>query len=348
MTASSPKTDSPLDAGARPWLSLLIPVYNVAEWLPACMDSIAAQDCDGVEVLFLDDCATDDSRTLAEDWVLAQPQINAKVLRHERNQGISVSRNDLLEASRGEYVWFIDSDDALRPGSIKSLRQVIEQHPVDLVLCDFAYLRARPRLKHRLRGEHHVRTYAGDSRQPSSDTASLLSNLLVLGYLHSWSKIARRTLWGDDLRFPVGRAFEDMATSPDVAARARSFVHVPEVWVDYRQRAGSILASASLQKTDDMMHALHRLPQRLQRVCDGHADVRFAASHFAARSFIGAARFASRKGDTARVARYREEFLAALCLAPEALMAQYLRKGWWWRALRLRHWLKRSAHTTGA
>ena len=330
-------------AAPAPWLSLLVPVYNVADWLPACLDSIASQSLAGVELLFLDDCATDTSPALVEDWIQRHPTLNARLLRHERNQGLSAARNHLLDAAGGEYVWFLDSDDVLTAGAIASLRQTLERQPVDLVVCDFAYLREHPRLKHRLRGEHHVRSFAGPSSAPSSDTAALLDGLLRLGYLHSWSKIARRALWGDDLRFPVGHTFEDMATTPDLAVRARSHVHVPEVWIGYRQRAGSILSTASLHKTDDMMRALQGLPQRLRPFSNSEAGVRFAASHFAARSFIGAARFASRKGDPERLQRYREAFLAALCLPMEDLMAQYLRRGWWWRALRLRHWLARSA-----
>lgn len=332
-----------MSATPAPWLSLLVPVYNVAEWLPACLDSIACQDLNGVELLLMDDCATDASPALVQDWLLRHPELNARLLRHERNQGLSASRNHLLEAARGEYVWFIDSDDVLMPGAVDSLRRALDRQPVDLVLCDFAYLRERPKLKHRLRGEQHVRTFAGTSLSGAFDTQSLLTGLLELGYLHSWSKIARRSLWSDDLRFPVGRTFEDMATTPDLAARARSYSHVPEVWVGYRQRAGSILATASLNKTDDMLQALHDLPQRLRPYSESSTPVRFAASHFAARSFIGAVRFASRKGDTARMVRYRQAFLAALCMPVDDLMAQYLRRGWWWRALRLRYWLARSA-----
>lgn len=331
-----------MSATPAPWLSLLVPVYNVADWLPACLESIASQSLAGVELLFLDDCATDASPALVEDWIQRHPTLNARLLRHERNQGLSAARNHLLDAACGEYVWFLDSDDVLTADAVASLKQTLDRHPVDLVVCDFAYLREQPRLKHRLRGEQHVRTFAGSSGSPSTNTAALLEGLLRLGYLHSWSKIARRARWGDDLRFPVGHTFEDMATTPDLAARARSYLHVPKVWIGYRQRAGSILATASLHKTDDMMRALQGLPQRLRPFSDSDASVRFAASHFAARSFIGAARFANRHGDMARLHRYREAFLAALCLPVEDLMAQYLRRGWWWRALRLRHWLARS------
>lgn len=334
-----------MSAAPAPWLSLLVPVYNVAEWLPACLDSIGSQDLRGVELLLLDDCATDASPALAQDWLQRHPELDARLLRHERNQGLSAARNHLLEAARGDYVWFLDSDDVLTPGAIASLRRTLDRQPVDLVLCDFAYLRAQPKLKHRLRGEQHVRTFAGPSNAPLTDTPGLLTGLLELGYLHSWSKVARRSLWSDDLRFPVGRTFEDMASTPDLAMRARSHLHVPEVWIGYRQRAGSILAGASLNKTDDMMRALHDLPQRLHPYSESEAGVRFAASHFAARSFIGAVRFASRQSDAERMGHYRQAFLAALCMPLDDLMAQYLRRGWWWRALRLRHWLARSAAT---
>ena len=174
-----------------PWLSVLIPVYNVEAYLHACVDSILAQGIDGIEVLLLDDAATDGSPALMRVIAAQYPDV-VRLIAHTHNRGLAAARNTLIAQARGSYVWFLDSDDLLYPGAIAALERVIKMHAPDLVLCDFAYLRERQRLRHRLRGERHRRTFGFDMRFPSPDRAKLLAGLLVCGELHAWSKIADR------------------------------------------------------------------------------------------------------------------------------------------------------------
>lgn len=335
------------DAAARPWLSLLIPVYNVEAWLPACLESVFGQDLDGVEVIAVDDCATDASPALLQAWAQRHPD-RLRVIRHARNSGISAARNTLMDGSRGDYLWFLDADDVLMPGAVASLRRHLKaqaQAP-DLVLCDFAYLRERPRLKHRLRGEQHVRSFDGPSSTLLSDRGQLLQGLLELGYLHCWSRISARRLWTPELRFPVGRYYEDMAVVPVLALRAERSLHVPEVWVGYRQRPGSILATGNTQKYEQMMQALDELGAQWREVASGDARIAFAAAHFSARTFIGACRHVDRVGDHDRLPAFLATLMRASPLKPQALIAGYLRRGWWWRALRLRHWIGQCTRAT--
>lgn len=333
-TAPTPGSD------ATPWLSLLIPVYNVEPWLEACLASVFSQgELEGVEVLAVDDCATDGSPALLETWSQRHPG-QMRVIRHVRNAGISATRNTLVEASRGRYLWFLDADDVLMPGALSSLKRQVEKHGPDLVLCDFAYLRERPRLKHRLRGEQHVRSFEGPSTSLQSDAGMLMQGLLLLGYLHCWSRISKRSLWGEDLRFPVGRYYEDMAVVPALALRASSWLHVPEAWIGYRQRPGSILATGDTRKYEHMMQALAGLGDQWKQAAQADPRIAFAAAHFAARSFIGACRHVDKVGDRDRLPAFLKIFSEASPMSARSLLGAYVRKGWWWRALRLRRWLR--------
>ncbi|HLO92805.1 MAG TPA: glycosyltransferase family 2 protein, partial [Burkholderiaceae bacterium] len=289
------------DRSATPWLSVLIPVYNVEPWLDACLASVFSQDAlSGVEVLAVDDCATDGSPALLKAWSERHPG-QMRVVRHERNSGISATRNTLVEASSGRYLWFLDADDVLMRGAIASLKRQVDAHQPELVLCDFAYLRERQKLKHRLRGEQHVRSFDGPSSSLQTDRGLLMQGLLLLGYLHCWSRISKRSLWNEDLRFPVGRYYEDMAVVPALALRAASWLHVPEVWIGYRQRPGSILATGDTRKYEHMMQALAGLGRHWQEAARSDARIAFAAAHFAARSFIGACRHVHKAGDRDRL-----------------------------------------------
>lgn len=334
------------------WLSILVPVYNVQDYLTECLASVVDQlpelpDAgEGVELLVLDDASTDGSRALMETLAARWPG-RLTLLQHARNAGLSAARNTMVDAARGTYLWFLDSDDKLLPGALAGLQRHLARHAgVDAVLCDFAVWRARPRLKHRLRGEHHRTTVAGATTGLSHDHAALLGGLFLTGELHAWSKITRRALWGEDLRFPPGRYFEDMATMPLALLRARSYCYVRQPWVAYRQRDGSILATMTAAKARDQTQALVAFAQALSSAeASGErpasAFLRFALAHQCARSLAGALRFAARAPMAepqrqALATQCRRDFMAASPLSAAQLVAAYLRRGWWLRALRFR------------
>lgn len=336
---------------ASPWLSVLVPVYNVEPYLEECLASVVEQTADlpGVEILVLDDCATDGSGALMQ--VLAQRWPGRlTLLRHERNQGLSAARNSMIDAACGDYLWFLDSDDKLLPGSVRALHDIVSKpnaHDApDVVMCDFQVWREKTRLKHRLRGELHKSSFAGPARRLLSDRCAVLADALMPGELHAWSKISRRALWGADLRFPVGRYFEDMATMPLMLLRASSFYYADQPWVAYRQRSTSILATPNLGKALDQAHALVAFLEALKASdCAGSAKVQLALSHQRARNFIGAMRYIDTlpDGDAQKrqaTQRIREQFLASSPLSPEALCKAYSARGWWLRQSKLKRWLK--------
>lgn len=333
-----------------PWLSILVPVYNVQPYLYECLSSIIEQtsEGEGIQILVLDDCSSDGSWALLQELAQRWPG-RLQLLQHAQNGGLSVARNTLIDAAAGDYLWFLDSDDKLLPGAIGGLRTIVQAHAPDVVLCDFSVWRERPRLKHRLRGERHRHSFEGPAHQLVHDRCALLAGMLATGQLHAWSKISRRALWEQDLRFPHGRFFEDMVTMPLMALRAQSFYYEPRPWVAYRQRASSILSSMSLAKALDQSAALMPLAQALRLTpCHAHAGVRLALAQQAARSMIGALRYVCRCQDgsetsevPSRVAeRMRLNFRDISPLAPEALARAYLLRGWWLRRQRFLRWYR--------
>jgi len=323
-----------------PWLSILVPVYNVQPYLGECLASVIEQlDGDGgVQILVLDDRSTDDSWALMQELAQRWPG-RLQLLRHERNGGLSAARNTMIDAAQGEYLWFLDSDDKLLPGAIAGLRAIVQAHAPDVVLCDFAVWREHERWKHRLRGERHRRSFSDPARRLEHDRCALLAGMLSTGELHAWSKISRRALWGDDLRFPVGRHFEDMATMPLMALRAASFYYEPRPWVAYRQRAGSILASMSVPKARDQSAALRPFAQALRNSpCAAHAGVRLALAQQAARSLMGAMRALRQLGAAEAADDVRRNFLDISPLPPQELARAYLLRGWWLRRQRFLRW----------
>lgn len=361
MPSPQPQPSAPKafdgQAHSRPWLSVLVPVYNVQAYLQECVASVMQQLPApleaGVELLLLDDASTDDSGRMAAQLQQQWPQ-TVRLIRHTHNQGLSAARNTLLDHASGRYVWFLDSDDCLMPGSVASLKQVVEMQEPDVVLCDFRLWRDKEKLKHRLRGERHRHSFersvlpAANATGLVQDQAALLTGMFLSGQMHAWSKISKRSLWQASpaqaaLRFPVGMAFEDMAAMPRLLLRSRSFVYVPEVWVAYRQRAGSILSSMNSQKALDLGAALDGFAQDYQAQALAEPAlatpaVRFAIAHLAARNYLGALRALQRSADAVSAEQRRalaQSFFNNSPLTAAQLLQHYLRRGWWaryWRA----------------
>ena len=267
---------------STPWLSILLPVYNVSEYLEFCVQSILSQISHyNIEILLLDDCSTDGSRELCEQLCSGHPE-KLKLLYHSVNAGLSAARNTLLDAARGNYVWFLDSDDYLLPGCIKQLHSIIDTHTPDLVLCDYQKRRFIKK-----------KSFPGRGGKLESDNCKLVSGVFQHRKMYSWARISKRSLWGSDLRFPVGRAFEDIATTPWLLLRAKTYYYVPQSWVFYRTRDQSIMTSFSrtkgyfdTKKHDDMAGAMLGFKPLLFAKLNGSAsEPAYYASNFLAKEY---------------------------------------------------------------
>lgn len=327
-----------------PWLSVLVPAYNVGAYLEECLESIGRQLLPGVEIVVLNDASTDDCGAIL---TRAQDAFGGalRVVTHAQNAGIATVRNRLLREGRGRWFWFVDGDDMLVPGALDALHAIIERDAPDLVLCDFRMLRADFRLKHRLRGENHRRTFQGRSGTLETGYCALVAGIMLRGQLHCWSKIAKREVW-QAVVFPDGHYFEEFATVPQLMAAVRSYCYVAKPWIAYRQRAGSILAGFSPVKVRDLalgMRELHAAlnagPEPLDR------DARFALEQFCLKTHASMARHLT-SGKVADEDGLSDSLRASLnAIFPTGtgtLFREYLRRGWLLRARRAHASLKRA------
>lgn len=329
---------------AAPWLSVLVPVYNVAPYLRQCVESVLQAADAGVELLLLDDASTDDSAAVMRQLQSEQGAAKSvQLLAHPHNRGLSAARNTMLDAARGDYVWFIDSDDWIHPAALPALHALCATPDApDMVFFDYRVVRARDRLKYRLRGEHHRASLVGPRQQRLPGGPQLMQAVLASGNLFAWSHVSRRRLWHEPppLRFPEGKSFEDMATTPRLALRAASAWHVPQAWVMYRRRDDSISAlMMSSAKVADLSGGLRgQREELLARHPGAPMAARVALAHQAARNLWAALRHAQRlPSDEARQSRRlaRADFYDCVGDDLASLRRAYLQRGWWWRAWRL-------------
>lgn len=117
-------------------ISIIVPVYNVEEYIKECFDSISTQTYKGeIECIFVDDCGQDNSVTMLEKLIKDyQGLIKFRIIHHDHNKGLSGARNTGILHATGDYLYFIDSDDTITPDCIEKLAGLLEQYPgVDIV-----------------------------------------------------------------------------------------------------------------------------------------------------------------------------------------------------------------------
>ena len=114
-------------------VSVVIPVYNVEKYLRECVDSVLIQSYTDLEIILVDDGATDSSGKICDEYVATDKRV--KVI-HKENGGLSSARNIGLDSSTGQYVYFLDSDDYIEPNTIKVLINTIRESEADFVFFD--------------------------------------------------------------------------------------------------------------------------------------------------------------------------------------------------------------------
>ncbi len=106
-------------------LSIIIPVYNVEKYISECLDSILSQIVSNVEIICIEDGSTDNSIKILNEYKDRYPSIH--IVKHESNRGLSAARNTGLQYAKGEYVWFVDSDDYIKSDAIKNVLSCLEE-----------------------------------------------------------------------------------------------------------------------------------------------------------------------------------------------------------------------------
>ena len=116
-----------------PLVSVIVPVYNVLPYLREALDSVINQTYKNLEILIVDDGSTDGSGEVCDEY-LSDPRV---IVIHQENKGLSGARNTGLDRMTGEYVAFIDSDDAFKPEMIERMLETITRNKAEMSICGY-------------------------------------------------------------------------------------------------------------------------------------------------------------------------------------------------------------------
>jgi glycosyltransferase involved in cell wall biosynthesis len=212
-------------AASGPLVSVVVPAYDVAAYLPTCLDSILAQTHQRLEVVVVDDGSRDDTGAIADDYAGRDPRVSVV---HIENRGLGAARNEGFRHVTGEHVTFADSDDVVPPTAYAVLLKQLNRSGSDFVTGSIARWEDgrldEPRWMRRL---HQQRSALVIDQHPE-----------ILGDVFAWNKLFRADFWRDSgLSWPEGVRYEDQPTTTMAYLRARRFGSVPDVVYHWRIRS---------------------------------------------------------------------------------------------------------------
>lgn len=257
---------------AVPALSIIVPVYNVIDYLPRCIDSILSQSCGDFELILVDDGSSDGSGEMCDDYAGRDPRI--RVI-HQENGGLSAARNSGLDIARGIYVSFADSDDYLLPGMTEAVLEAIDGQDLVNYGSRNRNLEGWEWKKDRVIGD-----YVLDTPKKRWD---FLVNYILGGRTgwEVWSFAFRRELIEKyHLRFYDNRRIfaEDMYFVSCYAAHAVNVRCIPGEYYRYEKRPGSLSVTISL---DDLSEKMTCCAHRVHDWYAQYEDCTYFVKHFA-------------------------------------------------------------------
>ena len=236
-------------------ISIIIPVYNTEKDIERCIKSVIAQDFQDYEIIICDDASQDSSLKIIEEYKKKDRRI--KLITHEKNRGLSVSRNDGIDAAVGEYIIFLDSDDYIEEGMLATVYNRIKNVRADILY--FGYREYEGDTQETIKYNSHETIYPRtETGQEFFRRAINSGNICVT----SWSAIYRRKfLIENDIIFKPNLIHEDNLFYYEVLMKADSVTSIEDYCYDYIRRNNSLtLSQKNLQnKIWSLCAIIHRI-----------------------------------------------------------------------------------------
>lgn len=248
-----------LSSQQRPLISVIVPVYNVEQYLRRCVDSLLCQTYPYIEILLINDGSTDASPAICSQYAERDTRVTVV---HQENGGLSAARNTGLDWAKGEFISFVDSDDFVVPKFLEVLYQTLQNVDADLSVCNYTIV-ADGNSGAKEADLSPVRNEVTTGRE-------ILTRKMLEGYDWYWvivcTKLYRSSIF-DSVRFPAGKLHEDEFVLHEVLLQTNEVACTQERLYCYWQREGSITnstfnvrrldgAEAQLSRADALMRKL--------------------------------------------------------------------------------------------
>lgn len=231
-----------------PLISVIIPVYNIENYVEKCILSVLAQTYENIEIIIVNDGSTDSSPVICQKYADSDSRI---VLINKENGGLSDARNKGLEVAKGEYLTFIDGDDFVSKDFINTLYRELVDNDADISMTNYlkVYSNNQAMLGNSLWNDEKLIIFTG-----LDGINYLLEYKAYVNLIVSWNKLYKRELF-DGIWFPYGKINEDSFVIYKLFYRTQKIAYVNEPLYYYVRREGSIIHSAFSNRRYNMVEA---------------------------------------------------------------------------------------------
>ena len=235
----------------KPCISIIIPVYQVEEYLKTCIDSVLKQTFQDFEVILVDDGSPDQCGRICDEYAAKDQRI---ITIHKPNGGLSDARNAALDVVTGEYLTFVDSDDYIAENHLASLYYAIILYQADIAVSNITTVTTDKKLNEKFyRPEKEIKVLSG------------LEVFNTLNRPNACGKLYKKSIF-KNIRFPVGRLYEDVFIYHDVLGSINRLVLTGENTYYYLIRNNSIMHQDYRLEFTDIIDAIEARIKKLESV----------------------------------------------------------------------------------
>ena len=238
-------------------ISVVIPVYNVEEYISRCISSILEQTYRNLQIILVDDGSTDKSGEICDEYAKADRRVTVI---HQTNGGVSSARNTGIDKATGEYITFVDSDDFVSKEMVAYLFALAKNNDCDIAISTHNIIR----------GEKVWKSYnlSGDVKMtPKRCIEKLLYDDGV--DTSAWAKLYKLKLF-NGVRYPVGKLYEDIATTYKIFLKANAIISGNNCIYNYVLRSNSIVNGEFNEKKFDLIEMTDEM---VKAVCEVYPDL---------------------------------------------------------------------------
>lgn len=228
-------------------VSIIVPVYNVEQFLSECIKGIINQTYTNIEIIIIDDGSTDSSGIICDSFLEKDPRI---IVKHQNNKGLSGARNTGIDVAKGDYLCFVDSDDMVSPYMVKHLVELVENQHAEISFCSSKRCDSGKKYKDINFDESLLKDIVCYSSEESMRALIKYKKIPVT----AWGKLYHRRLF-ESIRFPEGKYNEDAFISFRIIELSHKTCGCSNSDYYYRVNRNSIMRASFSEKRFDGIEA---------------------------------------------------------------------------------------------
>ncbi|MDD2509187.1 MAG: glycosyltransferase [Aliarcobacter skirrowii] len=234
-------------------ISIIIPIYNSERYLKRCLDTVVSQSLKDIEIICIDDCSTDKSIEIVEDFITYDKRV--KLFKNKRNRGVSFCRNYGIKIANSDYIGFVDSDDSIDINMYKTMYELAKQDDSCMVICNF---RAIDKF-----GIKDFKTFSKNQTKETLFKKTLSKELAPFPV----NRIYKKELFiKNKIAYIENRVYEDAEATHKLIYYADKISICEDIFYNYHINPNSITTSFENKKIDDIFYVLESTKKFLKNV----------------------------------------------------------------------------------